>query len=129
MPLHVLLKNKKYSINMNPFRNWHFQEKSRVKNQYQVLASREICKLPLMDKIKLEFKLIPGDKIRRDRANVCALHEKFFCDALTKCKIIEDDCDRFIESTFYHSGEIDRKNPRMEITIYDLSSSKVEESR
>jgi len=58
-----------------------------------------------------------GDNRRVDRANVLSIHEKFFCDALTKHGFIPDDNDKHIKSTHYYSGGIDKLNPRVEIEI------------
>lgn len=121
MPLKVKLGKQDYIINLNQYRNWHYHVMNGVKKAYQERAAQEICRLPRMEKIRLEFKLFKGSLRKCDRANVLSIHEKFFCDALTKCKIIEDDSDEFIESTTYLSGELDRKNPRVEITITNLS--------
>lgn len=129
MPLRVVVGRKKYTININPYRNWHYHTKNKVKKAYQDLALAKIYKLPKMDKFKLEFKFIKGTNVRTDRDNFCDLHAKFFCDALTVNGIIPDDNDDHLISKSNCSGPIDRKNPRMEITIYDLSSSKVEGSR
>lgn len=117
MPLKVKLGRQEYIVNLNQYRNWHYHVMNGVKKNYQAMAAKELCSLPPMNKIRLEFKLFKGSLRRTDRANVLSVHEKFFCDALTKCSVIEDDNDDCIESTLYTSGGLDRKNPRVEIII------------
>ena len=69
--------------------------------------------------ITLSFYLFSPDRRNRDRANVLNIVEKFFCDALTHYGCIVDDCDKYIESTHYYSGEIDKSNPRVEVIIQE----------
>lgn len=129
MPLKVKLGKQDYIVNLNQYRNWHYHVMNGVKKRYQEIAAIPICKLPKFDEIRLEFKLFKGSKRKTDRSNVLSIHEKFFCDALTKCQIIEDDSDEYIHSTTYLPTELDRVNPRVEITLYEVLSPKVEESR
>jgi len=67
--------------------------------------------------ISLTFILHRGDKRRVDRSNILSIHEKFFCDGLTACGCIIDDCDKFLDSSHYHTGDIDKENPRVDIFI------------
>lgn len=121
MPLHIEIgknKIKKHSINMNQYRNWHFQVSNKIKQKYQDLVSKQLKehKLKRYKKISLDFVIYYGSKRKSDRSNFLSIHEKFFCDALVKMQIIEDDNDMFIESSHYYSG-YDKNDPRCEIFI------------
>jgi len=124
MPLFLTMpkkgKLKDYHFNLNNYRNWYFRESNNLKKLYAKIAIASLAGVDEFKRIKLEFTMFRGDKRRCDRANVLSIHEKFFCDALTKCGIIEDDNDSFVESTFYQTGEIDRENPRVEIKIIEV---------
>jgi hypothetical protein len=121
MPLHIEIgknKIKKHSINMNQYRNWHFQVSNKIKQKYQDLVSKQLKehKLKRYKKISLDFVIYYGSKRKSDRSNFLSIQEKFFCDALVKMQIIEDDNDMFIESSHYYSG-YDKNDPRCEIFI------------
>lgn len=107
-------------INMNAANTWHFQVKNQVKKKYEELAWTRIYKLRFSKKIKLEFVLWKKDKRLGDRSNVLSIHEKFFCDALTRAGCIPDDNDDYIEQTLYRTGGIDAMNPRVDIIITEL---------
>lgn len=65
----------------------------------------------------MRFTLYRRDSRKGDRANVLAVQEKFFCDAVTHYGGWPDDTDEYIVSTSYHTGGIDRLNPRVEVEI------------
>lgn len=118
MPLYVTLKSgKKYIINKNNERNWHYYVSNKVKKAYQDLAFSQLYRVKLKPPISLEFTYFKGSLRRSDRSNVLSQHEKFFCDALVNFKCIPDDNDNVILSTHYYSGGLDRENPRVEIRV------------
>jgi len=123
MPLYFEMGKKKITrryINMNEYRNWHHIVSGDIKKAYEKLAWTKIYKLKFKNKIKLEFILWKADKRKGDRSNVLCIHEKFFCDALTKSGCIPDDNDDYIEETRYRTGGIDKGNPRVDIIITEI---------
>lgn len=110
-------KGKKYYLNLNNYRNWHYIVSNNLKKAYKELMKSELGDLDITGRIEIKFLLIRGDSRKVDRANVLSVHEKFFCDALVELGCIEDDNDKFIVRTIYESGEIDRGNGRVEIFI------------
>ena len=119
MPLFIVVGTKKHHINLNKYRNNHYQLNNSIKQQYSDIASAKLFsyKNKNFSKIKLDFIYYKPTKAKRDRSNILSIHEKFFCDALTKMKVIPDDNDDHIKSSFYYSGGLDRDNPRVEIHI------------
>jgi len=125
MPLYFDMGKKKITrryINMNEYKNWHYMVSNNIKSAYEKLAWTKIYKLRFTKKIKLEFVLWKYDKRLGDRSNVLCIHEKFFCDALTKSGCIPDDNDNFIEQTLYRTGGINKLNPRVDIIITEIES-------
>ena len=125
MPLYFELgvrKIKRYHINLNNYRNWHHQVSNNVKARYSDLACARLRlhSNKQYKKIKLEFTYYKPTKAKRDRSNILSIHEKFFCDAMTKIGMIPDDNDDYIKSSHYVSGGLDRENPRVEIKIVIL---------
>lgn len=119
MPLSLIVGKKKYSINLNPYLHWHYHEVNAIKKAYSAIIQAQVkAQGPkFYDKASLRFTLYPPSKSRRDRANFLSIHEKFFCDAIVSAGIIEDDSDKYIISSFYSTGIVDKDNPRVEIEI------------
>jgi Holliday junction resolvase RusA-like endonuclease len=124
-PLHVVLsrdqkRGKKFIINLNQYRNWHYRTSNSIKIKYKELMKSQLDGVKINTPLKLTFKLFKSSNRRSDRANVLSIHEKFFCDAMVEFKCIPDDNDKYIVETSYISGGVDRKNPRVEIHIEEL---------
>lgn len=122
MPLHIITgkrKLKKNLINLNTYRNQDRFHEHKVKEAYQSIVRKQLkeYRFSKFDKIEIDFVLYKGSKRRIDRSNFLSIHEKYFCDALSELKIIEDDNDSYIESTRYFSA-YDKNDPRVEIYIY-----------
>jgi len=121
-PLYVYTGKKKIQkrvLNLNLYRNWHYQVSNQVKIKYKYAIYDQIQGLKL-DKIHLLFVLYKKTKRKCDRANVLSIHEKFFCDAICDCGCIPDDNDDHILSSHYRTSKtIDKVNPRVDIYIFE----------
>lgn len=122
VPLFVMIPRKtmppkKYILNLNYYRNWHSMVSNNIKKAYKELCVDILDGLKFDSRITIDFTLWKATARKTDRANVLSIHEKFFCDALTELGCIPDDNDNFIVSQTYRTGGIDRKNPRVDITI------------
>ena len=123
MPLYVEMgvkKIKRFHFNLNQYRNWHYQVNNNLKIKYKEIVYPQI-EGQSFEKIKLEFTHYKASKRKVDRSNVLSIHEKFFCDALVESGCLVDDNDDYLESSHYYSGGIDRKNPRVEIRVIEVS--------
>ena len=58
---------------------------------------------------------------RRDNDNILSCASKFVQDSLVKTKVLQDDNQSHIHN-FYFDTFIDAKNPRIEVTITELST-------
>ena len=128
-PLFVYLPRKtkpprKCFINLNSYRNWHYQVSNNVKKEYADAISQQLDGLRFTSPITLSFVLYKKNKQVTDRANILSITEKFFCDALVEHGCIPDDNDKYILSTHYSTGGIDKEKPRVEITIEALDKCK-----
>lgn len=120
LPLAVQIGKKKYRINLNNYRNWHYIVSNKIKQEYKRLIAPQLEGLKF-DKVELHFTLYKASKRKLDRANVLCISEKFASDALVECGVIEDDNDQFVKSTHYYTGGIDKENPRVILTIKPIN--------
>lgn len=111
------IDGKKYYLNLNNYRNWHFQVSNKLKKKFSENLKDELSGIKFDKPIEITFTLWKGSKRKIDRSNILSIVEKFFCDALVNHKCIPDDNDDYLKSTHYYTGGIDRENPRVEINI------------
>lgn len=57
---------------------------------------------------------------KRDGDNILSCAAKFVQDSLVKTKVIRDDGQKYIPH-FYHDISVDSRDPRIEVTITELS--------
>ena len=112
-------KDKKVYLNLNVYRNLHFQINNQAKEKYNELMREQLQNVKLQTPIELKFVLYKKQNRKTDRSNILSICEKFFCDALVYHQCIKDDNDDFIKSSHYYSGGIDKENPRVEIFILE----------
>jgi len=113
-------KEYAFRLNLNVYRNTHHSILGKAKLSYkrELLALNPHIKTLRYDKpVSLYFVLYKPSSRRIDRANICAIVEKFACDVLTECGVWDDDNDEHIISTTYITGGVDRENPRIELNI------------
>jgi Holliday junction resolvase RusA-like endonuclease len=110
-------KGKKYYLNLNYYRNWHYQQSNAIKQKFCENMETLLVPLVFQTPIELTFTLYKSSKRNIDRSNILSIVEKFFCDALVHCGCIKDDNDQYISKTHYQTGGVDKENPRVEIEI------------
>ena len=83
-------KKKKYSLNLNTYRNLHYH----VNNDLKVLISEYIKDfvliLPIHEPVKIDYIIYPGSKRRMDLDNMVVI-AKYVQDGLVSAGILEDD--------------------------------------
>ena len=78
LPLFIQLRNKKYSINLNGYRNWHYRLSNELKKAYKAIMKESIQELPKLNKVSLTY-IVYGSSCRRfDLMNVVSISSKFF---------------------------------------------------
>lgn len=97
--------NQHHAINLNSYRNWHFQVETNIKKKYKEIIYSKLTEDLKFNKIEVEtqfyLKTINKDgsesKTRKDKGNVYAIALKYFLDALVEKKVLEDDNDNFVK--------------------------------
>jgi len=122
-PIYITLPRKKsagkrIALNLNSYRNLHHHISNQAKVQYKEEMReqiQEIIKIVWPVKIKYRYYL----KVKSDVANIHAVVDKFFCDALVELGRLPDDNITYIVGASYMFAGYDRKNPRAEIEILE----------
>ena len=122
-PLYVTLHSKRsagkrISLNLNNYRNLHFQVSNKAKIAYKQLMIPQICSLHRLQwPVKIRYRYYLRQKC--DVGNIHAIVDKFFLDALVELGKLPDDSIKFVVGASYTAAGIDRKNPRCEIEIME----------
>jgi hypothetical protein len=120
-PLSVYASSKKdFSINLNEYRNSHYQILNKAKINYKAVMHQQIMKLPKMDKIKIHYTIYPETKRLCDIGNIVSITKKFFEDALVEFKRIPDDNYNHVIGSSESFGCVDKDNPRVVILITEM---------
>lgn len=118
LPLRVQLsKNAYFSINLNTYRNTHYQALNKAKIVFKEIIATQLAPIPYITSCKLTYILYPKTKHLQDVSNICSIADKFFCDAMTELGKWEDDNYTVIKEVTYKFGSIDKDNPRVEVII------------
>lgn len=122
-PLSVTLQRKKsagrrINLNLNWYRNVHFQINNQAKLEYKSLMMPQLARLArLTCPVKIKYRYFLRQKC--DVGNIHAVVEKFFLDVLVSMGKLPDDNIQYVVGASYVVAGIDRKNPRAEIEILE----------
>ena len=109
---------KKNAINLNTFRNLHYQANNQAKKKFKKIVDDDLEKLPLfLEPIHIRFKYFLSSKREVDIPNIHSILDKFLLDAIVSAGKLEDDNFKFYPSFDGSFGDIDKENPRAEIEI------------
>jgi hypothetical protein len=112
-------KDRKYSLNLNQYRNWKFVVSNMLKDTFSEGMRRALSDVKVKDKLYISYKYYKGSNRRSDKNNVISIVDKFFCDSLVKYNIIPDDNDNIIISNCNYPTEVDKDNPRVEVRLFN----------
>ncbi|AEJ81595.1 RusA-like Holliday junction resolvase [Erwinia phage vB_EamP-S6] len=110
-------KNKSLALNLNIYRNAHYQSLNKAKVNFKEAMREQIEPLTAMTTITVRYVLFVGSRRLTDVANVCTVVDKFFMDALVEFGKLPDDNYVHLPKVIYEFGGYDKENPRVEIYI------------
>lgn len=112
-------KSTTHLCGMNFYRNAHYHIKNKMKKDIEELAIKQLKSFkPIENQYTVHYQLYYKTK-SCDGSNIIALMEKFFLDALQVNTVSEDNVLNHIGSS-WEVMELDKENPRCEITIKDI---------
>lgn len=125
-PFHVMLPrktkaDKKMPINLNAYRNWHPMVESQVKKKYAEIMWPQIQHLVFDGEVEITYQVFKPSKRRLDKMNVLSITSKYLLDAISEAGCWEDDNDDIVKDEHLKPTELDRNNPRVEVTIKTLN--------
>lgn len=119
VPLYVE-KNKKgdkWWLNLNNYRNTHYQTLNNVKKKFKEVITEQVLTLNLIQEpIKVTYTVYPPTKRLFDMDNMAVL-SKFTGDAIVELGRLEDDNYKWIPEVVFKFGSVDKDNPRCEVEI------------
>ena len=128
LPLHLQRKigGKKYALNMNSYRNNHFQINNWIKKTLKDIVLAEILsskewkgKKQLKTPLTVNYVLYLGNNRKSDLSNWLAVIDKFFLDSLTELGYIPDDNIDFVNEINFVFGGVDKNKARVEVIVVE----------
>lgn len=122
LPLSVpVSKKKSFILNLNNYRNAHFQVLNKAKKVYVGEVQNAIMVWSKFSKsVELIYILYQPTNRRVDISNPLSVIDKFTCDALVELGILQDDASGNVPKVIYQWGGVDPANPRCEVEIREI---------
>lgn len=123
LPLSVpISRNKRFILNINNYRNAHYQTLNKAKSNYNALVFHALqnskqLNVRFNSPVVVEYLYYHPTKRNVDLCNPCSIIDKFACDAITHAGIWADDNCDIIKGVSFKWGGVDRVNPRCIMTI------------
>lgn len=123
-------KLKDFIVNLNNYRNLHYQTLNKTKINYKADIEDQVTLLPSMTG-KVHIHYVVYAKTRRvfDIDNVTAIHKKYFQDALTELGVLDEDNYNHIPTNSESFGGIDKENPRVDAYVIPHDSKEYDSFR
>jgi len=113
-------KDKRVYLNLNTYRNLHYQINNQVKRAYLEAIREQVEGKVIVTPVEITYRVLKRTEVRLDKMNVIAVTSKYLLDALTNLGCWEDDNDDHVKTETILPTELDRDNPRVEIIITSI---------
>lgn len=115
------MKDKRYYININTYRNLHHRVNGMLKKKYLEAVREQLEGVVIETPVEVTYKVFKPSKRKLDKMNVVSITSKFLLDAITELGCWEDDNDDFVKTETILPTEYDKNNGRVEILIKTLN--------
>lgn len=113
--------NKTSLVGMNLYRNAHYFLQNNMKKHFQDLVIEQLPPVvEVVQQFTVTYKLYYKSPVC-DASNIVALIEKFYLDAIKEHGLIIDDNVNYHISSSWQVVAQDKTNPRIEVTIKELT--------
>ena len=108
------MKDKKYSMNLNTYRNLDFRVNNLLKVMFKDYMASQLEGVVLETPVKVRIQVYKPTKRILDKGNVYGMSAKYLYDAMTEFGCWEDDNDDFVKSELLMPSIHDKGNGRIE---------------
>jgi len=118
-------KKSNWFLNLNNYTqaSKNTSYRNSLKKKYAEIIRPVIKHLePIKEPVKIIYTIYRHNKTKFDIGNVGAIVDKFTCDVLVDCGILEDDNYDYVKAVEYVWGGVDKDNPRADIEIIELTT-------
>jgi hypothetical protein len=117
-----LSKNKRFSMNLNTYRNMHYQVNNKIKKKFKEIIKHKCSIAGDIEIFPVVFKYYIYRKNKRkvDLMNIGSVVDKFTCDALVELGIIPDDNVDYISEVSFVDMGVDKQNSRALLKIEEV---------
>ena len=117
---YVMVGNKKFSLNLNDYRNTHYQvlNKAKIIFKNQLLINYPELARIKAQRIEIQYFIERCDNRIFDTKNVESIVDKFFCDALVESGCIPDDNYNYVSYKAPRVSDYVTKMPNKKIHIF-----------
>lgn len=121
-------KGKRFYLNLNGYRNAHHHTLNNAKVRFKEQVREMILSLGSAGygRVKFTYRVFPRTWQPADISNICSVVDKFFSDAFVELGYLADDNFKYLPEVIYLFGGISKKNPRVEVTVEELTNMKVQ---
>tara|TARA_A100000171_G_scaffold40182_1_gene40286 strand:+ start:7040 stop:7420 length:381 start_codon:yes stop_codon:yes gene_type:complete len=119
LPIAIYKKGNRYSLNLNQYRNWHYQASNQIKSIFCGIVDDRLD-FVFEGPVRIKYEYYAPNKRRVDLMNVVSVVDKFFQDAMVSKGCIEADDTSIVKRVDAIYNGIDRENPRLEVTITSI---------
>tara|TARA_R110002167_G_scaffold271300_4_gene477881 strand:- start:15352 stop:15759 length:408 start_codon:yes stop_codon:yes gene_type:complete len=124
LPCYIKQGKKNVSINLNWYRNTHYQTSNNIKRKFKEHIAPQFDKLePIKTQVSIHFTYYAARNNSPDLDNFTSVSKKFFQDAMVELGLIADDNVHYIVATSESYGGLDRENPRVEALVKRLKTN------
>lgn len=114
-------KKRTHYLNLNGYRNWHFQVSNGLKKQFKIEMAKVMRELtPITKPCRITYTIYYINKREFDIDNVGSIVSKFTHDALVEFGVLEDDNWKIVPEVVYEYGGVDKDDPRCDVTLEEL---------
>jgi Holliday junction resolvase RusA-like endonuclease len=118
LPCYIPQGKKNVPINLNWYRNAHYQTSNNIKRKFKEHIAPQFKGLEAITaQISIHFTYYAARNNSPDLDNFTSVSKKFFQDAMVELGLIADDNVNYIVATSESYGGLDRDNPRVEAEI------------
>ena len=116
LPTYSYSGKKKLYLNLNQYRNWHYNVNANLKRNYS-LAIQDDLNFEFEGEVTIHYDYYAPDKRVRDLMNVVSVVDKYFQDIMVVRGCILADDTSIVKNLSASYVGIDKSNSRIEATI------------